>query len=223
MKRIIVPAILAPTFTDITRAIEQVEDCTDYVQIDMVDGIFAPVAPTWPFSAPIPVKALEQINNLTISYSLDLFVARPEALLPNLLATSASRLIFHLNSTEHMHTCLSQCKAAGKEAYLGIGIDASFSVVASLLPHVDGVQCMGIRQVGVQGEPYDSAVERSIISLSKHTPSLPITVDGGVSFHHLAHLAELGVQEVAVGSALFRGDVEENFKRLSAEFLQPQL
>ena len=63
---------------------------------------------------------------------------------------------------------------------------------------------MGIRNVGRQGEPFDTGVLRAIELFRKRHPNTPVQVDGGVSLVTAPKLLELGVSRLVIGSALWR-------------------
>ena len=72
MKPTLVPAVLKPSFKDIADAAYSVADITDYIQIDIVDGVHAPGS-TWPFSIhDVTRQEIGRLDNLPVSYELDL-------------------------------------------------------------------------------------------------------------------------------------------------------
>ena len=216
----VIPAILRPSLEDITEAVDRVSSVASYVQIDVVDGFYAPQC-TWPYPLSGDLATFAQrLDNLRVSYELDLMIEKPEETLSVWLLTSVRRVIVHAGSTNRLAACVSMIKEAGREVYVALSIaDDPAASLSPVLADLDGVQCMGIAQIGVQGEPYDDHVERVIRSVKELKPSLPVTVDGGVSLIHVPALRAAGVSQIAVGSALFSGDAEENFIRLSEAML----
>ena len=109
---------------------------------------------------------------------------------------------------------MNRVKDDGREVYLGLTANDTLEGIAAALEIVDGVQCMGIAEVGKQGQPYDERIETLIAGIHKTHPTLPIQVDGGVSAQTIPRLVEAGATRFATGSALFNGDVKENFTEL---------
>ncbi len=211
----IIPAILQQTFGGIAEAVACVSDIASYVQIDIVDGIHAPNT-TWPFFTEHDMRnEIGRLDNLHIAYELDLMISTPERLLRHFLKTNVSRCIIHLSSTRHMEQCIQQVRDAGREIYVGIVIGDNLADLEKYINQIDGVQCMGIRHIGAQGAPFDEQAVGLIEAARLLRPAVPVTVDGGISAHTLPMLAEAGVSQFAVGSALFRGDVKENFTHLT--------
>ena len=221
---IITPAILEASFDAIQSALRRVAGVASAVQIDVVDGVYAPGA-TWPFftedggeEAALPEKRLtekaECLYEVRVPFELDLMITGPEDTLGVWLMTDAKRFIIHRGSTKFISYCVNRIKEDGREVYLGLTSGDTLDGVASVLELVDGVQCMGITELGKQGEPYDERIEPLVAAIREAHPSLPIQVDGGVSPQTLPRLMEAGATRFAVGSALFTGDVENNFKNL---------
>lgn len=230
MKPVITPAVLEKSFDAILEAVARVKGTASSVQIDVVDGVYAPHV-AWPFfgegdadkgdagaavslSGKQLAEKAECLYGLSMPFELDLMVQSPEDSLGAWLLTDAARLIIHRASTQYVSYCINRVKEDGREVYLGLTVHDTLEGVSSILEVVDGVQCMGIAEIGKQGEPYDERVEILVADIHKAHPSLPIQVDGGVSAQTIPRLLEAGVTQFAAGSALFQGDVQENFVAL---------
>ncbi len=210
----IIPAILKTSFTEIADAAHSVSDFAAYVQIDIVDGLHAPDM-TWPYTTAVIQEEIGRLDNLPVTYELDLMIEKPERTLGLWLSTGAKRCIIHLTSTERLSECVRRVKEAGKEVYIGVTIADNLSALEPVINEIDGVQCMGIAHIGRQGEPFDDRVLALIRTVKDMKPALPINADGGVSINTAPMFADAGVSQFAVGSALFQGDRESNFLTLT--------
>lgn len=226
MKSSLVPAILEQSFKDIVAKAHRAEDVTNTVQIDVVDGIYASNI-TWPFTAlqdtsdatkkeTLLTKELQQLYTMRTAIELDLMIQNPEDTLGVWLVTDAVRFIIHRMSTKYLTYCINRIKEGNHEVYIGLTSDDTLIGIEPMIELIDGVQCMGIAQIGKQGEPYDERIETLIADIRNAYPKLPIQVDGGVSVQTIPRLLEAGATQFAVGSALFKGDVEQNFSDLSS-------
>ncbi len=72
------------------------------------------------------------------------------------------------------------------------------------LSDIDFVQVMGIKNIGVQGEPFDTETLETVAKIRALSPSLEIAVDGGVNKHTMPQLLQSGVNRFAPGSAITR-------------------
>ncbi|MCY4577199.1 MAG: hypothetical protein OXB96_02070 [Candidatus Kaiserbacteria bacterium] len=228
MKVSITPAILEKSFDAIQEAVGRVRGVAKLVQVDIVDGVYAPSA-SWPFlsgdgkdaagsivhpSEKELADKAECLYGLRVPFELDLMIQSPEDSLGVWLLTDATRFIIHRASTQYVSYCVNRVKDDGREVYLGLTAHDTLEGVASVLEVVDGVQCMGIAELGKQGEPYDERIETLIAAIHNAYPALPIQADGGVSVQTAPRLLAAGVTQFAVGSALFQGDVAENLTTL---------
>ena len=230
MKSSITPAILEQSFDGVKGAVSRVSGAVGAVQIDIVDGLYAPHV-TWPFTALSDADAskisdtnkdligeLECLHVLKTSFELDLMIQNPEDTLGLWLITDAARLIIHRVSTEYLTHCINRIKGDEREVYVGLTSDDTPESIEPIIDLIDGVQCMGIAHIGKQGEPYDERVEKLIVGVRNAYPDLPIQIDGGVSVQTIPRLVEAGATRFAVGSALFSGDVEKNFAGLESAY-----
>ncbi len=229
----IIPAILPEAFPNIVKAIEQISDGASTVQIDFVDGNFAP-GRTWFFNRKdegnlerIRTEEIGMPHWEDINYELDLMVNNPLDRMDDFIALGPSKIVFHVeafskkedeekliayfeNLPEMVRTMISFGMA--------IGNDTVPATLAPYIPYIKSIQCMGIAQVGSQGQPFDPRVFDQIKKVKELYPDMIITVDGAVSLDNAAQLAQAGVTQLIIGSAIFqssdpRGTIQE-FKHL---------
>lgn len=214
----IIPAIIPKNFDDLKTKISFVKGMTNYVQIDITDGIFVS-SKSWPFS--------DEMWSLGIHLTLpceecnlefDLMINRPEEKIQNWLEIGAKRIVIHVESTNNLEKIIGELK--GKvEIGLAFNINTSFELFDNLLNKVDFIQLMGIEKIGFQGEQFSEKVFEKIKELKIKKPDIIISVDGGVNLENAQRLIEAGVSRLVIGSAIFEsGDIERiirKFKELS--------
>ena len=229
----IVPAILATTATDIAQKILIAKDITTDVQVDIVDGSFAS-PPTWPYtegnlaSAPVlpPFPHSETMN-----IELDLMVDDPERTLSTWMNMGARRILFHLESTLRMKDILETLQrdygyekgfmTSSLSIGVAVNIETRLELLEPYLDSIDYVQFMGIKRIGVQGQPFAKEVLSKIDIFRKKHPEVPIQVDGAVSLETAPALLSLGVQRLIVGSALFSSpNMAQTYTQFTALALQ---
>jgi ribulose-phosphate 3-epimerase len=229
----IIPAILPEAFPVIERAVEQITEAASTVQIDFVDGFFAPNR-TWFFNRK-DESHLEQIRAEEIgmphwediNYELDLMVNNPLDRMDDFIALAPSKIIFHVEAfpaKEDEEKLINYFETLPEmvRAMIGFGMalgnDTDPALLAAYIPYIKSIQCMGIAQVGSQGQPFDPRVFDQIKKVKALYPGMIITVDGAVSLDNAVALAEAGVTQLIIGSAIFqspdpRGTIGE-FKHL---------
>lgn len=229
---IIVPAILPASRKDLVDKLERLSGLVDEVQVDIVDGVFAS-PPTWPYDTGPKELARMLAEGDIIPHAgecrieVDLMVENPETTAGAWIELGASRVTVHAASSKHLPRLLESFKTlyghdkTFSSNLLAIGIAVPPSVdpetLAPYLDQIDYVQFMGIRNVGRQGEPFDTSILRTIELFRKRHPHTPVQVDGGVSLITAPKLLELGVSRLVIGSALWRAP---DFKKALTELKQ---
>ena len=222
----ITPAILVNNYTELKNKVAKVRGISITVQLDICDGGFVG-ALSW------PMDEIEDINSPfqsilreeeglpfwdEIDYELDLMVRKAHKNFDLFLKLGAKKIVFHLEAEVPNFTDeeILEFKEflEGIDMYtrdhaqigLAINVDTPIQNLEKLIHNVDYVQCMGIKTIGLQGEPFDERVFDQIKALRKLYPDLVITVDGGVSMENAEDLLDLGVSRLIIGSAIFNND-----------------
>ncbi len=224
-KAVIIPAILAQTEEEVAQKLLHAKEFAKEVQIDIVDGRFANPA-SWPFaghdiSKDGKISPLPHTDVLRLE--IDLMVDDPEEMLATWMATGATRILFHAESTLNMNAILERMKREyGYEKgfmseALSVGIAVSqatnLELIEPYLPHIDYVQFMGIKRIGVQGQPFSGDVLATIRRFKEAHPNMEVQVDGGITLEVAKQLLTLGVSRLVVGSALWgAGDPKERYE-----------
>src|SRR5690606_38490204 len=176
----IIPAILPSDFVDLRTSLARVRFLSPFVQIDICDGVYVPSS-TWPYG---DAREFEVI--LTgeeglpfwedFQFEFDLMVEKPEDVLEDWIDAGASRIIIHNKSTQKLTEILERLEYAGVEAGLALQIDEDVSLIEPHVERLTFVQCMGISEIGVQGNPFDERVLSKIAEIRSRFPDLTVSV-----------------------------------------------
>lgn len=214
---IIVPAILPTSLQDLEEKLTRFEGLVDFIQIDVVDGIFAAPA-SWPYSGGTKELATlaEEGGSLpkfgTFKFDIDLMVAKPEEVTASWIMLGASHITAHAESTTYLPKLITDFD----EKYghdrdfapdligfgLAIGANTEVALIEPYLGDVDYVQFMGIKRIGHQGEPFDSRVVERVRAFKKKHPEIDVQIDGGVTRETAPALLDAGADRLIVGHAL---------------------
>src|SRR3989344_5701031 len=117
----IVPAIIPKDFTNLERQVKQGEGCVEWVQPDIVDGIFAP-ARTW--------DEPELLNELTgrIKLEAHLMVSEPEFIVDDWLRV-VDRIVIHYESTKRLAEIWEKFAEQPKRFGLALLLDTPLQVL----------------------------------------------------------------------------------------------
>lgn len=228
----IIPAILSENYEEIEKHLSEISSLTKWVQIDVVDGIYAP-SKTWPyindekelFSKIVRQEASFPFNE-DINIEVDLMVSDPMFDSDRWIAVGARRLVIHIKSIgiEKIKILAKNIKDKGVGLVLGYSIDESIDTLKSYIDQIqstnpdkimiDGIQCMGIEKEGYQHQSFDERVLSQISVVRKTFPGINISVDGGVNKDTLNKIIEAGATRLVMGSTIFSGKPKERLKEI---------
>ncbi len=209
------PAVLPSSFKDLEEKLTLFGSFPHIsrVQIDVVDGRFAYPA-SWPYTNPKEFKTLlTETKTLPfldrITYEIDLMCEDAHRAADDWLLFGATRLTLHIESVPNFEEFLRRVKNYyGDVVSLGlaINIDTNLSLLEQNIEGIEYVQFMGIRRIGVQGQPFDPRVLDTIRIFHHRYPKISMQVDGGVTLQTAKQLLVYGVSGLVVGSSIVRAD-----------------
>lgn len=239
----ILPGILESSFDLISERVEEVAHEVKKVHIDICDGLFVP-SKTWPYSGMITGRIEENfhIKQLmseeiglplwdTVEYQFDLMVKDPWRNIALWAQIGASSVVIHPTSCESIEKVITTIELAQSfllDVYLAYTYDEWKDANSSpekitetsdlFTAHgVKGVQCMTIKNIGVQGQKFDERWEEEMVNqnLFFRSANLKIQIDGGihegVGEHHADSIFEMDADSVVIGSGIFaEGNPTEN-------------
>lgn len=218
----IVPAVLPVSFDDLREHLERIRGAAQQIQIDIVDGIFAPNT-TWPYDAQDWKQEIGTWKEKTpfgndFEFEIDLMVESAEEAAEWWRAAGAKRIIIHIESPDAREALMAlrfekeEAKVQGPplegSPRIGIALPCGGSVemLTEYENLYDYVQVMGIEKVGFQGQPFDRRALDVVRTLRGHYSNLDIQVDGGVSEKTIPDLVRAGANRLVAGSAIWQNE-----------------
>lgn len=228
----ITPAILEKDYGEIKNKLTFLRGRVKTVQIDICDGIFVKNQ-TWPFATGgfgdfDFIKILNEEEGLPFwtdfDFELDMMVIDAVENFEIYMKLGPKRMIFHLGAQkdlkefEHFLDGLDMYTRDNVEIGLAFKPSDDLSIISKLSSKVDFLQCMGIDEIGFQGQEFDKNVVENIKYLKEELPGVVISVDGGVNLENAPVLVDVGVDRLTVGSAIWKSSdpigALENFQNL---------
>lgn len=194
----IIPAILVHTEAEFHANLEKVAPFASLVQLDVVDGEFAPNL-TWGES-----RVVRSIQS-GVRFEIDLMVSNPGKVVGDwaLPATPISRIYFHQEAAAgEEEMIINRVKEVGIEVGMSLVPETPLDDIYPYLHELDAILLLGVTP-GYQGQEFQTSVLDNIRTLHASHPGLPIEVDGGVKPDNIREIAEAGARRVAVGSYIF--------------------
>lgn len=195
----IIPAIVPKNFAELQTRLARLEGLVEWVQVDIADGLFTPDY-TWDNA-----EDLNQLEGQT-KLEIHLMVEEPEAVMPDWLRV-ADRIIVHPESTaklEQIFREVNEAPLGTRRLGLALLLETPLETIEPWLSKIKLVQLMGIKEIGHQGEPFDTRVVERVRQLRELAPDVTISVDGGVNLANAKSLAAAGANQLVIGSAIWQ-------------------
>jgi len=194
----VVPAIIPTDKENLLASFEKLAFSPE-VHVDVIDGVFTPAA-SWPCNPagdPVSIKAAAD----TFTLEVDLMIVNPLPAAVDWVTAGADMLVFHAETIS-----LENFKNFVEFTHITISIachgDTPIETLLGYAQYADGVQLMGIKEIGAQGQPFNEAVLQTIKLVKEACPTKPVTVDGSVNPDTIKRIVAAGADRVIVGSAV---------------------
>lgn len=194
------PSILACDFARMGEEIAKVDKFSDYLHVDVMDGIFVP---NISFGMPV-IKSIRKTTD--IIFDVHLMIERPERYIDEFAKLGSDIITIHYESTEDPASVLKMIRAAGKKAGISIKPGTDVSVLMPLLPLCDLVLIMTV-EPGFGGQKFMHDMMPKVRAIrdivEKEKLNIEIEVDGGINAETAAIAAEAGANVLVAGSSVF--------------------
>lgn len=205
----IIPSIIPPDLKIVREKFGQVLGLVKKVQLDIVDGQYAPVK-TWPFIEKnsdefMKISRGEEKFPFVDDFILeiDMLVLHPIEYLGDWISLGAKSFVIHIDSTDHIEECIDTIKNSDGKIGLGIKPSIDVDLLGAFLPQIDFVQFMGNDIVGHSGVDLDESVLHKIKYFHEKHPSVEIQIDIGVNEETIPRLKSAGVTSFVSSSSVF--------------------
>ena len=190
----ILPAILTEDSADLEKKIKQAELFTEWVQVDIMDGIFVP-------SRSIVASQLARIKT-RIKMEIHLMVQEPGSQVESYARAGATRIVFHYESTSSPDSVIDKIRGLKLGVGLAINPETSVSSVVNLMDKIDFVLFLSVHP-GFYGKEFLPEVLDKVKEFRAMGFKLEVGMDGGIKASNLRIIKDAGVDYACVGSAVF--------------------
>lgn len=205
----ILPAILATSEEIYREQIDKVIQSKlfdgDWIQVDLMDGKFVS-------NKSIGPDVLIKYPN-AFKKEIQLLVADPVNWVENLSRIPVHRIVAPIEVGEGQ---VSRFIQKTKNMHIQVGLSINLGTpIESLTPFMDIIDSVLVMSVepGAQGREFSLDALEKIRQIKKRW-NIQVGDDGGVKSENTKALQEAGVDYLAIGSGLLKGDFDENFRKI---------
>lgn len=205
------PSILSADFKNLGQQIRAVDEAgAQYIHIDVMDGLFVP-------SISYGMPIIESVRSCTEKmFDVHLMIEEPIRYIDDFAKAGADIITVHAEACRHLDRTIEAIKEKGLLAGVALNPATPVSTIVPILGKVDMVLIMTVNP-GFGGQkliPYTIDKVRELKEIIVKTGNkVDIQVDGGVNIDNVEMLMDAGANIIVAGSAVFKGEIEENVYR----------
>ncbi len=199
----IAPSILAADFSRLGDDIARVENCADYLHLDVMDGVFVPNISF----GPCVIATLRRRSKLF--FDVHLMITNPMRYIDDFVKAGADMITIHYESCDNHAEVLKAIRAKGVKAGISIKPATPAFILEPLLEYVDMVLVMTV-EPGFGGQSFIPETLDSVRAVAQMIDakglSIEIEVDGGISSETIREAYDAGARVFVAGSSVFRAE-----------------
>lgn len=211
---ILSPSILSADFTILGQQLKTIDEAgSEYIHIDVMDGIFVP---SISYGMPV-IKSIRKATKKV--FDVHLMITEPERYIGEFVESGADIITFHVEATKEPEKVIDMIHEKGLKAGISVKPNTPLEAIEPFLEKIDMLLIMSV-EPGFGGQAYiESSTEKirkAREMMKAHGLDTDIQVDGGINLQNLPEVLEAGANIIVAGSSVFKGDVADNVK----EFLE---
>ena len=214
----ICPSLLSADICNLEKDLRILENNNiEVLHIDIMDGNFVPNIAFGIYQ----VEGLRKLNEM--EFDVHLMVENPDLFVEPLVEAGADSLTVHFEASKHLYKTIRYIKSFGVKAGVALNPSTPISLLEHILPMLNRVLIMSV-EPGFGGQefiPFSLDKIKALNKIKKENGyDFDIQVDGGINIKNINDVVNAGVNEVVIGSSLFKGSIEENIKNFKSS-LEP--
>ena len=207
---ILSPSILSADFTILGEQLKTIDEAgSEYIHIDVMDGIFVP---SISYGMPV-IKSIRKATKKV--FDVHLMITEPERYINEFVESGADIITFHVEATKDPGKVIDMIHEKGLKAGISVKPKTPLETIEPYLEKIDMLLIMSV-EPGFGGQAYIEGSTEKIRAaremVKAHGLNTDIQVDGGINLQNLPEVLEAGANIIVAGSSVFKGDVAGNVK-----------
>ncbi|MGI5825922.1 MAG: hypothetical protein ACOX50_00755 [Patescibacteria group bacterium] len=205
----IVPTILTSNFSEYLSKLQRLEGVCPRVQIDLIDGKFAP-------KETVLIESLKDQESSLIT-DLHLMVKEPEDWVHRALELLPDRLIGHIEMMYDIPRFISETIEGGMRVGLALDLETPVEAIAEEVYHQTDLILLLSVKAGEGGQEFKPKVLDKIKKVKAIVGDLvPVGVDGGLNEKNIVLCKEAGAEIFCIGTNFWQAeDLQRKYQELT--------